>query len=93
MTADSLPQGIQALALAVIARALDDISTMRQQGPRLPRIPLRPRWNADSEEAWRWICEETEDFEFWCDVADVHPDTIAAECAERMAQSPIGGLL
>ena len=91
-------EGVRILSISVLARTVDDILTLmgggsKERDNRGARRPFYARWDADSEDAFRSICEQDERVQFWCDVAGIDPDVLAAECAERMAQCPIGWLL
>ena len=89
--------GAKALAANVLARVVDDILTMTGGSTlshdRVPRRPFHSHWDVDSEDAFRTICEQGDELEFWCDLVGIAPDIVSIECAERMAKSPIGGLL
>jgi hypothetical protein len=92
------PDGMRLLSINVLARTVDDILTLmggggKEREERTARRPFYARWDDDSQDAFRAICEQDDDVEFWCDVAGIEPDMLAAECADRMAQCPIGWLL
>jgi hypothetical protein len=90
--------GAVQLGANVLARTVDDILTLTgngdpTRGDSAVRRPFYARWDADSEAAFRAVCEQDDDVVFWCDLVGIEPDVLSVECAERMAQCPIGWLL
>jgi hypothetical protein len=77
----------RSLALAVIQRALDDIALRIGMQDRFRPHAWRGLQSDDLvcvEEVLDWL--STENCEFWCDLAGLHPDDVAREAERRMIE-------
>jgi hypothetical protein len=77
----------RSLALAVIQRALDDIALrIKTQDKFRPHAwcGLQAGDLVCVEEVLAWL--STENCEFWCDLAGLHPDDVAREAERRMRE-------
>ena len=82
---------LRCLALAVIARALDDICCRTVDRSRAWYQIVRD--DTERLEALAWICDGGDSFDTWCECAGLRREVVWQECAERFAMTPLAWLL
>jgi len=82
---------MRCLALAVIARALDDICYRTVDRSRTRYQIVRD--DTERLEALAWICDGGESLDTWCDAAGLRPELVWQEAVERFSMTPLAWLL